>query len=161
MQPLVVDKYLPFDIIARNGALSQLYVEDKLERKSSASLLRTLLTQMAEMIPNIVERSFLGADFHVQRLTFANERRVEVRPGLWVIVNDASRQVRRVLPPSFDVHSHTVSKHVIDRGSVVCGLMFFMISLLFFLQRRAKETSSYEKPCAKLEVPNDKKLTTK
>ncbi len=126
-QPLVVDRYFPFDIIARDGALTREYIEDKLERKSSASLLRTLLTQMEDLQPNIVQRNFLGADVNVQRLVNKDEGRVLIREGLWVIVNKSTQVIRRVLPVNFDVGAYAISNHIIDRCSVGCGLAFFMM----------------------------------
>jgi hypothetical protein len=124
---MVVCKFLSLDIVTRNGELTDAYVQDKLERKASANLLRCLLTQMSDVQPSIIERSFLDADVLVHRLTDPHEKRIEVRPGLYVIANASTKQVRRILPPNFNVRSYTISNHIVDRCAVNCGLAFYMM----------------------------------
>ena len=102
---MVCEKTIPFEMILRDAAVSELYVLDKLDRQASHGLLRALAFQLERLIPGGLGKCFLPQSWHIQPLTNMAEKRYRLPSGVIVIGNKETKQWRHVLPPGFNLQS--------------------------------------------------------
>ena len=123
---MVCEKTIPFEMILRDAAVSELYVLDKLDRQASHGLLRALAFQLERLIPGGLGKCFLPQSWHIQPLTNMSEKRIRLPSGAIVIANRETKEiVRLVLPHDFNLQSVLICNHVLDRGSTGMALVHY------------------------------------
>ena len=101
----VCDKNVPVELLLRDASLTDLYIRSKLERQSSHSLLRSLVTALERTFVDPISRGFLPLDVHVEALDSLDHQRVTLGNGRIVLVNTDTDDVSYVLPLDFDIKS--------------------------------------------------------
>ena len=74
---------MPVEVLLRYESFANLYVQDKVERQSSFNLGRTVVAQIAELVPNPLARGTLPAAVSVQAITNTSESRQVVEGGAY------------------------------------------------------------------------------
>ena len=91
---MVSDKVIPADLLLADASLSELYAEDKLSRKSSFNLLRSLLTAVESLWPNATFRLKLTSSVCVRALDSLDEKRVKLSNGSVYVADRETDDVR-------------------------------------------------------------------
>ena len=115
----------PLELIYRDSKVAALFVEDRLTRQSSHSLLQTIVSQLEQLVPSPVTRGTLPAAVRVAPLQDVDECIVELSDHTLCLVNRRTNRVVHVFPPDFSVKSLLVVNHVLDRGPTNCCMMAF------------------------------------
>lgn len=120
----VVEKIVPVDLILRDLSVSELYIDDALQRQATHALFRTVVTQLEAVIDRPVSRSCLPDSIHIGRLE-AGQVLVQLSDGSLVIMDRNSKQTTRVFPRDFSISSVLIINHVVDRGSTTLSMLSF------------------------------------
>lgn len=113
------------DVILRDIGISELFVQDKLQRQATFALLRTIVTQIEEVAQRPISRGRLPPDVRIAKLADQDEAQVQLSDGTLCIVNRRTREVTPVFPAGFAVSNYLIINHVVDRGSTNVSLMSF------------------------------------
>ena len=124
----VLEKFVPIELILGDRILTDLYIQDSLERQSAHSLLRALITAIEDVFPKPLSRATLPVGVLLQSATNVLEKRVKLRSGVVVWVHSETRVVRPVFPEHFTCKSVFICNHTIDRGSTGAALVHFAVS---------------------------------
>lgn len=116
---------MPEEVLWRDEEVAELFVQDKLERKSAHSILRALFAQLQGVFgEGIVQRCRIPAHCHIWRLA-AGEARVVDDSGV-SRVQKSDGTVSEVLPPDFRLQDVTTIMSVVDRGTVGRAALWFI-----------------------------------
>ena len=94
----VVEKIVPVDVILRDQGVTELFVQDRMTRVSTHALFRALVTQMEDLVPDIIQRSVLPPDVLIAPFSDPDDNWVLLPGGKATIVNARTRDVRLVFP---------------------------------------------------------------
>ena len=106
-----------------------LYIENKLARQASFQLLKTVVSQIADKIPNVLTRGVLDADVHVGPIVDPNKVLSQCAMGLPCLRDFGTGEVTPIFPENFDLDAYVRVTNLIDRGSTGATGVFFMASL--------------------------------
>ena len=128
MKCWVVSKTLPMSEVHRDMAVSELYINDKVDRRASWNLLRAIIAQQQALKGRkVLEQSFLPAKFRVLPVK-KGEHRFFLDSGDEVLVTDSAGKLLRVLPKVIDLSNLLVTHHVCDRHSTNLTCIFHMMA---------------------------------
>ncbi len=89
----MLSKHVQMDVILRDTAVAELYIQEKMERKAAHSVMRVVVKQLEQVADKPLERGWLGDDVRVHALTDPNEELVQLASGKLVITNKEKRSV--------------------------------------------------------------------
>ena len=115
------------ETVHRDQSVAGLWVEDKMTRQSTHSLLRSLLTQLQDLFPNPLERGLLHDEVLIQSHTSRDLRTATDGTNL-VVLNTVTGDKTDVFPADFSLQNHLILNHTIDRGSTGGALCHYKIS---------------------------------
>ena len=128
MKCWVVSKCLPMSEVHRDMAVSELYVNDRVDRRASWNLLRAIITQQQALKGRkVLEQSFLPAKFRVLPVK-KGEKRLFLDSGDEILVTDSGGKLLRILPKVVDLSGLVMTHHVIDRHSTNLACCFHMMA---------------------------------
>ena len=123
----VVSKSVPMSEVHRDMCVSELYINDKVERRASWSLLRAVIAQQQALRgPNVLEQSFLPTKFRVLPVQ-RGQRRVFLDCGDEILVTEPGGKLLRILPKKIDLGGLVMTHHVVDRHSTNLTCIFHMM----------------------------------
>jgi hypothetical protein len=97
----VIEKHVPMDVILRDQGVTELFVQDRMSRVSTHALLRALVTQMEDLIPDVIRRSFMPSNVLIMPFTDPDDHWVLLPGGKATIANSRTRNARFVFPPDW------------------------------------------------------------
>ena len=121
----VVSRCQPIPEIWRDTHVAELFIEDRVTRRSTLHLLKTIAVQLEQLLgSDALARCRLPSNVHVRSVE-PGERRVTVS-GVDFIASTGNRTAQRVMPSDFDCRSLLVVHHVVDRCSTNCAGLHFL-----------------------------------
>ena len=120
--------HVPIDTIIRDRELSNLWVNDRLEREAAWSLMRAVVSAMEQAVDNPISRSRLPDTVHVRRIQDRAISRVVTEDGEVLLYDPRDDSLARVFPLNWSVFDLLLGNHTLDRGSVGASGANFMES---------------------------------
>ena len=115
------------DVLHRDAAVAELYIEDKLQRQSAWSCPRGYVAALENLGLHPITDCQLLANVAVRSIVAEERREFDEETGEAMLV-DASGEKHRVIPADFDLDSFLVISNTADRGSIGASMASFASS---------------------------------
>ena len=115
-------KLLSFDVILRDRELTDLFVNDQIERQAAYGNMRSLVFALQLLLKRPISDCKLPEEVHL-RAVLPGETRVRLPDGRFVLASDEG--VTDVLPLEFSAKNVLTVAHTMDRGSVGAAMIHF------------------------------------
>ena len=125
--PTVQRRFVPIEILLRGRELSDLWINDRLERQSTHEEMQALITAMEDQFPKPITRSICPGDLLIGPVNSTRiERRFDAANRLCLYDLDSVEQTP-IFPDGFQSASVFMQNHIVDRCAVGLSLLAFLI----------------------------------
>ena len=116
-----------FEEIWRDAVVSHLFVEDRLSRKASHSLLRTVIHQIEQYVPDFLRRSLMPSTVRLGPVE-PGQRRIILEDGRSALTLVDSDNAVLCVPADWNVRDRTWVSMVVDRAPTNNGCLHFCLA---------------------------------
>jgi len=118
-------KFVPIEAVLVDRSLSELYIQDKFERRSSYELLRALIIAQESVFTKPITRGILQYAGCLKIVLKSSQTCVTAASGTVYFTDTVTRQATPIFSCDFDVRDLFITNHVIDRGSNSAAVLNF------------------------------------